>query len=680
MRGGRHALRGAAAGVALVVAGVPALARAAYEPGAIPASATATELSDRGASAPLVSGDGRYVVFRTASQVLLGRPADPGQYYAGGLVRKDLLTGDVELVAPPVRASRATGETIGSGVDVPAAGISRDGRYVLFGTTVQLASSSVDRSTITPDVYVRDMAAPSSDVGAYELASAQDGRETGASYADAALGAVPGSAGAALSDDGRRAVLVTRTATNLPARSGTTTPRWQVLVRDLDRRSTRLVTRRTSDLSDDGTPVSEVAGAPQPTAAISGDGRTVVWTGGSVVQQTRRLDGEPVPPFELLWRDLDGDPAAPAGRVAGVADPEDPGCPAGAAFVDDRQASGACYGPFADPEALDRDGVPASLPFWVSDDGRRVLFRSTARERPYDSVAYRGSNVYLAQIRTSMPRRTAVRRAWSTPDDRPAGQPRALAGDGRHALLTSAGIRFDGLQQVGTVRSTPGTADVYVADLDAGTAERVTTGYDGSDYRIEAASSDSTVSASDDAGVVGFTSPDANLFLGDANGAIDVVVARRKPDPGSRLDGRELPAPPAEPRPDLAPIAPLPSRFPVVERLTVSPRTGTARITVRLPAAGRLRSTATGRARRPAAGRRRPRTIAVGVAQVTRRVDRARRITVVLAPSRAARSALRARPHRLRVSLRLRYEPRDAAATTVTRRYTARRTTARSGR
>ncbi|WP_320671927.1 hypothetical protein [Patulibacter defluvii] len=672
MPGGRHALRGAAVGAALAVATGGGTAAAAYLPGALPASATATELSDRGATAPLVSGDGRYVVFRTSSQVLLGRPSRADEHYVGGLVRKDLETGAVELVAPPVRALRATGEQVGTGVDVIPSGVSRDGRYVLFGTTVQLASSSVDRSTITPDVYLRDMAAPASDVGAYELVSAQDGRATGASYGDATLGAVPGRAGASLSDDGRRAVFVTRTTTNLPARSGTTTPRWQVLVRDLDAQRTRLITRRSDDLSDDGSPVAETSGAPQPLAALSGDGRTVVWLGGSVVQQTPRLAGEPVPPSELLWRDLDGDPAAPAGRVAGAADPADPACPPGSAYVADQTATGPCTGPFATSEALDRDGNEASPQFWLADDGRRLLFTSAARERPFDPVAYRSTTVYLAELRTAAPRREAVRRAWSTPADRQA-TPLALAGDGRQAFLWSSDFRFDGLQQVGSVRSLPG-ADLYVADLDARTAERVTTAVDGGDYVVSGTGGATAVAdASDDGGAIVFLTADANLFVGDANGAVDVVVARREPPRGSRLDGRELPPPPPPAVVDDQPLAPLPSRYPVVERLTVSPRTGTARVTVRLPAAGRLRSTATGRGTWPARRGRRARTLTVAVARRVRSVDRARRITVVLPPSRAARALLRSRPHRLRVRLRLRYEPRAAAPVTVARSYVARR-------
>ncbi|MGX6447935.1 hypothetical protein ACVU7I_07705, partial [Patulibacter sp. S7RM1-6] len=574
----------------------PAVAAAAYAPGAVPASARGSELADAGSRAPVAAADGRYVVFQTASSVLLGAPGDPDERYVGGLVRKDLVTGDVALVAPPQRVRRDDGSTVGTGTASGAAGISADGRYVLFATGARLASG--DGSGLSPDVYVRDMDAPLAGTTAYELVSARDGAATGAEYADPAVGSAAGLQGYALSADGRRAVFVTLGASDLPARDQPDAPRWQVWVRDLDARSTRLVSRDVSDGSEAGTPAAppERDGVP-PVVAISADGATVTWTAGEAQRQTRTLPGEGSLGGEptLLWRRL-ADGPVPGRRVAGVADLDDPACDPHTPLPAGDTATGPCLGPFVISEGRNQGSNGSSLDLGgISADGTRVLFASSAGRRPYVPAAHRPGTAYLADMRPGVPRKTGVRVAWSYPESLPGRHPvlgGRLAPDGRHAVFSSRDNRFDGLQGVGTFPNGDLlTSNVYASDLDAGTVELVTRAVDGGDYSTGL--SDRPVqpplAVSRDAGTVAFTAADGNLFVGDANGVPDVLVARTAAV-GAGHDGRVLPLPPVgSTGPDLggsAPVAaPLRSRFlATYGPVRVSRRTGTATLRVSLPA------------------------------------------------------------------------------------------------
>lgn len=664
---------GAAGLAALLVLGGASAAPAAFAPGAQPASAIGSELADDGSFAPLVSGDGRYVVFGTRSPLLLGRPANPEHRYSAGIVRKDLVTGDIALVAPPVRVRRDDATVVvAAGTGGSASGISRDGRYVLFGTTASLAPG--DQSSITPDVYVRDMDAAVTDtVGGYELVSAQDGGVRAAEYVDTAVGSVPGLAGYALSADGRRAVFVSAGASNLPDRTAPSTPPRQVWIRDLDRHATVLVTRDRTDPSAVGTPVAPETGAGVPEAALSADGSAVVWAGTGVRQQALFLTGEPptagLP--QLLWRDL-GQPTAPARRVAGAADPDDPACDPASGFVDDGRRVGPCYGPFASGEGSDANGgtILGNLALaGISGNGRQVLFTSSAPRRPLDVAAHRNDTVYRAEMGVGVPRKHGVGVAWANPSitGRFATDAPRFAVDGRHATFASRDNRFDGLQPVGSFP----TGDLltfnhYLVDLERRTVERITAAHDGGDYvTAERATSGTAAALSEALDVAAFAAGDGNLFVGDANGVADVLVAR----PPRRADGgheqRDLPLPPAAPTMPVDVVRPLPSRFPIdVGRVSVARRTGTATVRLRLPAAGTLVATADSSVRVA----RRTRTVRVG--RTTRKVSRPGRVTVRVPLSAAARRALARTPHRLRVRLRLRFTPRGVAASTVTRRYT----------
>ena len=158
--------------VALVLAlATPAVASAEYLPGAqlVSMSPARQEQADSSTSAVDISADGRYVAFQTRARNLF--PADyqdpPGQFRQGGIFRRDMQTGTLDLVA---LGDLLGGETTRAGAKNPS--ISANGRYVSFSSADQLAAADVNTQV---DVYVRDMDQPISSPTAFELVSARDG-------------------------------------------------------------------------------------------------------------------------------------------------------------------------------------------------------------------------------------------------------------------------------------------------------------------------------------------------------------------------------------------------------------------------------------------------------------------------------------------------------------------------
>jgi hypothetical protein len=650
----RAAVTLAILGASALLLALAAQADAEYTPGAEPASATDTDLGDSPSTLPALSRDGRYVVFRTESLGLLGPPPDPNVPYTDGLVRKDLLTGELAPVGPP-----------GTG---GAPSISADGRFVLFETTTQLVPGDTNTRT---DVYVRDMTRPLTDSGAYELVSSLDGLEQSPVYSSG--GGRAGQRGFGLSADGRTAVFWTEGASNLPAGGSATTPRAQVFVRRLASDQTQLVTRDMADPGAQGTPVARpgpLGASFTPRPAISADGTKVVWLDVNAPAQARFLAGEPDSQLaQYLWRDVAAGPAAPTRRVAGVADLDDPACPAGGPFVASDTATGPCYGPFASTEAWDKSSNgPSTNALSISDDGFEVAFASNAKRRPYSPQFDRGG-VYLADMRPGVSRKQGVREPVSLSQQlfnlRPF-QEVLLTGDGRHLVITSKSNTFDGPRPIGTFQSGELTAtDVFVVDLDAGSIERATRGFDGSDYLgtlvdplaggIHNDTLTANLSASDDASTLAFDAADGNLFVGDANGVQDVQVVRRAPSFSPGI------VPPAAAPPAVTPdakVTPLKPIHPVIGYVVLG-RHGVATVRVRVPSAGRLSAEAKGRA-----GRRR-----VLVGKTRRSVRRPATAVLRVFPSKSALAALR-RHSRLKVTMRILYRPRRGASTRASRGYT----------
>src|SRR5690242_18455227 len=134
--------RAVAAGMLLGVLAIPAPAAYAYvAPGARIASASLTlrEQGDDSSGVPDLSADGRYVVFRTTSRNLFPPEIKdpPGRHYRGGVFRRDLLTGALELVALGDLLTDGDDTLVLRGADSPS--VSADGRYVSFSTAEPLA-------------------------------------------------------------------------------------------------------------------------------------------------------------------------------------------------------------------------------------------------------------------------------------------------------------------------------------------------------------------------------------------------------------------------------------------------------------------------------------------------------------------------------------------------------------
>ena len=287
----------ALAAVALALAILAAPAAAYVPPGAalVSASPALREQGDDASSQPDLSSDGRYVVFSTAARNLF--PPDvadpPNAFYEGGVFRRDLVDGRLELVALGSRRDERTAGLLSRGAGNPS--ISADGRWVVFSTGESLVPADQNEQV---DVYVRDMSVGRGEPGAYELISARDGsdapgrfeRRTPASpFRDPGADVAPGTA---ISDDGRVVVFsVAEVASDLPDHAAIDVPAGQVFVRDRSRRSTRLITRvpGTSPPRPVSSPLGRVGLGP---AVISADGSTVAWAGQQAQQQTRFLAGE----------------------------------------------------------------------------------------------------------------------------------------------------------------------------------------------------------------------------------------------------------------------------------------------------------------------------------------------------------------------------------------------------
>jgi hypothetical protein len=363
--------------VALALALAPS-ARASYGPlaGGFGADIVSVDnASDEQANAPtvdaVISADGRYVIFQTRATNFfeddggvvgahgVELDAEPaGTLREGGIFRYDRTTGEIQLVADGSEVHSEgpdAGKLIFRGAQNPS--VSADGRYVAFSTAQQLAPQDNNENI---DVYVRDMDVPLTadrkDSGAYTLVSAKSGGEEAATYAprDPPLpGDTPGAEvwpNTSISADGQDVVFrTTELESDLPDHLTVDTPPGQLFVRDLQAKTTTLLSRDSTTVTH---PSGDPAGGAIGPATISADGSTVAWVSTDAEAQTRFLPGEsPVSeqPY-YLWRRWQ-EPGPVTRRVTGIADPEDPECPQGEAVTLSQTVEGPCYGPLSEPES-----------------------------------------------------------------------------------------------------------------------------------------------------------------------------------------------------------------------------------------------------------------------------------------------------------------------------------------
>lgn len=489
-----------------------------------------------------ISANGRYVVFQTRATnffendgVANGDPEPLDACREGGIFRYDRDTGELALVADGSEvALNKDGEcepshVILGGAESPS--ISADGRYVAFDTAQQLAPQDGNENY---DVYARDMnvalSAERKSSGAYTLVSAKSGGEEPAAYVSKETpqpGREPGAEvwpNTAISANGRYVAFRTgEVSSNLPSDAGVETLPQQLFVRDLQAKTTTLISTQKKGEPEKGKPAG---GAIGPTT-ISGDGSTVSWVATNAPVQTRFLPGESLNNSEpyYLWRRWQ-EAESPIRRVTGIADPDDPGCPPNGEVTLNQTATGPCYGPLSEPESA--LGSIALTPPGLSADGYTVAFLAGSALRP-NITKTNGLDLFLTNMRPGVSRKAGTRELTlgvksGNPGSTPSIESVALSPDGSTIAFTSLRDSFvlPEPDPVGVFRSFPTVGDLYVVHLGANTLERAVVGYEGGDPN-RSVLVNPTLSL--DGSTVAFASAATNLIFGDGNGFPDAFAA-----------------------------------------------------------------------------------------------------------------------------------------------------------
>ncbi len=526
-----------------------------------------------GSQNPDASADGRYAVFYSADGGL--DPSAPN----GGIFRKNLQDDSAPIEAVAKLLPLASGVQCGVS---SIASISATGRYVAFasGENGLVPGDANSRR----DVFVRDMSKAPGDAGAYELVSAPDGTASGATYelateadgtaitaAQSCLyGAVlPTGTGGAISNDGQRVLFTTNAFTNIAADSGNGTAPGNLFVRKRDGapKQTVLVTRVNYDIGwneDESDPALDVGDPlpdaeyfdsagdynlrPLPYASLSGDGSSVAWSGTMARVQAEYHLGENLDftqsggPFAYspLYRRIDDGPAASTRRVTSYVDLDDPACNHSLPgfdplFPPGTPAEKACAGPIEDDMDTDPGYVSAGDTPKLSNDGRRVYFRSDKQlraELPRNAFQY---DLYVSNMSPGVSRKAGlevVTRAIGQLSD-PGGlsiDSVDVSGDGRRLAIKSQRRDFSNLLTEVTpfpLSTAMGTAFVIdrgnaasFASADIEWVGRPTSGADPSLPVGQALSLDH------DGDTLLMTSPATNMFSGH-NGQSHALCVRR---------------------------------------------------------------------------------------------------------------------------------------------------------
>ncbi|WP_343713628.1 hypothetical protein [Inquilinus sp.] len=214
-------------------------------------------------SSPMISDDGRYVIFHSQAKDLI----DGDTNGFTDVFLRDLQTGTTTLVSVAAGGGLADGHS--GNTDISASG-----RYVVFNSgATNLVAGDTNGQT---DIFLRDL-----QTGTTTRVSVSDGEAQGDSY----------SRDARVSDDGQRVVFLSH-AGNLVA--GDTNSRDDIFVRDLAAGTTERVSVAT-----DGTHANDYSDQ----ASISGDGRYVVFQSAA----TNLVAGDTNGAVDIFMRDLQTD-------------------------------------------------------------------------------------------------------------------------------------------------------------------------------------------------------------------------------------------------------------------------------------------------------------------------------------------------------------------------------------
>lgn len=515
---------------------------------------------------PVISGDGRYVVF------------DGSIGGVTGVWRRERAGGNLEQVA-------------GGNAELPS--VSENGQFVSFttdeGAKLEEATDGLPvehQVRGTPNVYVRDMSVKPGQ-GAFTLASnlIYEYPAGEVQYDSERFGA-QAAGRTAISADGSKVVFVTTAASNL---AGPGTPPLEVAVHDMETDTTELVSV-AEDPATGGPAIDSETGQPRPVpyegfgaaytpdgappeykaprpfalplgvgASISADGTTVAWMGQQIAKQARALSGERLEPYysEPLWRRIADGQQAPTRRVTGGSDPVNPACAAHPAETIPLPQSNPCQGPFTLSNGYGIwHGGPASYTVQLSGDGEEVAFLATAPlvsqgEDFGTGTASRPADLYVADMREGISRDQALTQltelAGANEEEIATDSPildLAISPDGTQVAFTTKRTVFHlgSPAFVSTPAAVPGLAELFDVDLPEDTVTRVTHGYLGeaSERPLEGiSSSEDQYGRSDDGSlapsfsadgkVIAFSSTAANLIYGDGN----------SPTRSSELDGSD---------------------------------------------------------------------------------------------------------------------------------------------
>jgi Tol biopolymer transport system component len=501
-----------------------------------------------------ISANGRYVVFQTRSTNFFeddggvagphGSEADveqPGACREGGIFRYDRLTGQIQLVADGTEVKvNEHGEcdpsqVIFTGAQDPS--VSENGRYIAFSSAQQLVPQANGENV---QVYVRDMEVPLTaerkNSGAYTLVSAENGSEQPAVYDNSLIptpvpGGDPGAEiwpNTSISASGRYVVFRTaELSSNLPDGGTAATPPDQLFVRDLQEKTTTLLTR---DIEGE----APAGGADGP-ATISADGSTVAWLGSHAPSQTVFLPGEDLDeslPY-YMWRRWSATGAATR-RITGISDPEDPECKPGEGVTQNPTAEGPCYGPLTYPEAslTGLSGVTPSL----SADGDMVAFLAGSSLRP-NILKADALDLFLTDMAPGVTRKAGTRELTlavngAQGDGNASISSMEMSEDGAHIAFVTQRNAFvlPEPAPLGSFSQNAQQSELYVIDLSTDTLERAVTGLEGAELNGSVLANPS-ISA--DGSTVAFASSASNLIFGDANGISDAFVAELQKSAGT---------------------------------------------------------------------------------------------------------------------------------------------------
>jgi Tol biopolymer transport system component len=533
--------------VVLCVLVLASSAHAIYGPaaGALGAEIVSVDrASDEQANAPTsdaaISADGRYVVFQTRATNFFEDDGEsesereaaepPGTLREGGIFRYDRDTGQLQIVASGnlvVSEGPEAGKVLVRGAVNPS--VSAEGRYVAFATAQKLVPQDTNENV---DVYERDIDKPAGEAGAYALVSAQNGSDEPPIYNDSSITPIPGGdpgaqlwPNTAISADGRYVLFRSvEVPSSLPEGVTPSTQPGQLFVRDLIAKTTTLVTRKKKGEPEEGAP----AGGAEGPATLSADGSTVAWVGSNASVQTVFLSGEnldeSVPYY--LWRRWQ-EPGASTRRVTGIADPEDPECPAGSTISNgDPTAKGPCYGPLTYPESS-LAGISTQAPA-LSANGDTVAFLAGSALRP-NFLKPDALDVFMTSMAPGVTRKAGTRELTlaangARGDGNASITSLAMSSDGSHIAFVSQRNAFvlSEPAPIGSFSATGEQNELYVIDLSTNTLERAVVGLEGTD---PGGSTANNPTLSENGSTLAFVSLASNLIFGDANGFADAFSA-----------------------------------------------------------------------------------------------------------------------------------------------------------